>query len=176
MKKKLLVPLVMVVGLSLVSLSPATAKAPLIGEMDLQFNLGFPGPQEVIPDFVGTIELDGEVYGMAFFAIGSGKPFSGDPSSSVHFFEEIWKIYEDLDYLFDENGVLVEFVEGPVLLWGYDTGSTVLANSRYHMNGGVEGAAEPFEGWLGRSVHMQGIIEWYPFGAPKGAPGTFRIN
>jgi hypothetical protein len=44
------------------------------------------------------------------------------------------------------------------------------------MNGNVEGAFGDFAGWEGRSVHMKGIIEWYPFGAPHYAPGTFRIN
>ncbi len=109
-------------------------------------------------------------------ATGSGKPFVSDPSTSVHFFEETWKIYSKLELGFDENGVLTEFVEGPVVLWGYDAGITNLVNSKYHMTGSVEGAADPFEEWVGRSVFMSGDIEWYDFGAPQYAPGTLRIN
>lgn len=178
MKKRPSVLLAMVVALSLVSLTPAAAKAPLVGDMSLQFNLGWPGPQADIPDWVGTINIDGEEHGMAFFATGSGKPFAEDPSSSVHFFEEIWEIY-DMDgfvFEFDSHGVLTTFVKGDVVLWGYDYGITNLKNSKYHMNGSVEGAGEPFEDWIGRSVHMSGLIEWYLFGAPQYAPGTFRVN
>ena len=44
------------------------------------------------------------------------------------------------------------------------------------MNGNVEEANGDFEQWIGRNVFMSGVIEWYPFGAPQYAPGTFRIN
>jgi len=175
MKTKLSIVHVMVLILSLVAAAPVSAKAPLVGAMDLQFNLGWPGPQAHTPDWVGTITIDDEEYGMAFFAIGSGKPFNEDPSASVHFFEEIWKIYDELEFEFNEFGVLTEFEEGDVLLWGYDTGITNLKNSKYHMNGSVE-ADDLFDEWVGRNVHMSGDIEWYDSGAPQSAPGTFRIN
>ena len=51
-----------------------------------------------------------------------------------------------------------------------------MQNDKFRMNGSVTQAADPFGAWLGRSVHMRGIIEWYPFGAPHFGPGTFRIN
>jgi len=145
--------------------------------MDLQFNLGWPGPQDEIPDWIGHITIDDKEYGMLFFAIGSGKPFEVDPpTDSVHFFGEIWAIYEWIKFRFDSEGKLKKLKLGPVLLWGYDEGNTNLVNNNYHMNGNVEEAFGIFAFWEGRNVFMSGEIIWYPFGAPQYAPGTFRIN
>jgi hypothetical protein len=176
--KRMITMLVLVSAVSLVAVASTSATEPVTGSMDLEFNLGWfdYGPQDEVPDWVGTITIDGEEYGMAFFAIGSGKPFASDPNTSLHFFEEIWKIYETLDYSFDENGVLQTFVEGPIVLSGHDSGVTNLVNDKYHMTGTVEDAAEPFSDQFGRIVFMSGIIEWYPSGPPHYAPGTFRIN
>jgi len=70
-----------------------------------------------------------------------------------------------------------------LVLWGYDYGQTNIQTSKYHMNGYVEEASDPFTGWEGRSVHMNGVIEWQnvgtpeePIMAPQYAPGVFRIN
>lgn len=153
-----------------------SAKNYPIGTMELQFNLAWPGPQDEIPDWVGTITIDDVEYGMAFFAIGSGKPFVTDPSTSVHFFEEIYVIYFELYFTFNEDGTLGDFEPGDIALWGYDVGITNMINSKYHMTGNVEEANGIFSPWIGRFVFMSGVIEWYPFGAPQYAPGTFRIN
>ena len=178
MRKKLsvLFPLVFILTL-VVPIILVSAKKPLIGEMNLQFNLGWPGPPQTnIPEWVGTITIDGEEYGMAFFAIGTGKPFEDQNEGSPFFFEEVWRIYDGIHYKFNETGFLIEFVPGPIVLWGYDVGLTNLKNSNYHMIGNVEVANDPFSMWVGRSVHMSGDIIWYPFGAPYQAPGIFRIN
>lgn len=190
LKKLSVVLLVFAFSLALVTVAPVQAKKPLIGTLDLQFNLAWPGPQDEIPDWVGGITIDGdgdgiaELYDMAFFAIGSGKAFVTPPyrGDTVHFFEEIYVIGE-INYEFDESGVLVAFEIVTVLLWGYDVGITNLQNSKYHMNGNVEEANGVFEGCAGRNVHMSGIIEWQivetpegPVVAPLHAPGTFRIN
>jgi len=179
MRKKLSVLLLLVFTLSLVvPIGLVSAKKPLIGDMDLQFNLDWPGPQTIIPEWVGTITINGEEYGMAFFNIGTGKPFDLQNNGSPLFFEEVWVIYDvgDYDFAFDENGVLTKFEFGDIVLWGYDAGLTNLKNSIYHMVGNVEEANDPFSNWIGRSVHMSGDIIWYPFGAPYQAPGIFRIN
>lgn len=65
-----------------------------------------------------------------------------------------------------------------VLLWGYDTGLTNLANSKYHMTGTVEEANGDFSALEGRRVYMSGEILWYPTDppAPHYAPGIIRIN
>lgn len=175
MKRLSVVVLAVALTLSLISVAPVQAKKPLRGTMDLEYNLAWPGPQEEIPDWVGTIIIDGQVYDMAFYAIGSGKAFVTPPfRGKIHFFEEKWVI-GDIHYVFTD-GVLTEFEEINILCWGYDKGQTNTQTSKYHMNGNVEEASGFFEGWAGRSVHMHGIIEWYPFGAPFAAPGEFRIN
>ncbi len=177
MRKKLITVILVISFLTLVQTTAAVnAKNPLIGTLELQFNLAWPGPQDEIPDWIGTITIDDVEYGMAFFAIGSGKPFVTDPSTSVHFFEEIYVIYFELYFTFNEDGTLGDFDPGAIALWGYDVGITNMINSKYHMTGNVEEADGIFEPWIGRNVYMSGIIEWYPFGAPQYAPGTFRIN
>lgn len=158
---------------------PAQATRPLSGEMELQFNLAWPGPNTEIPDWVGTITIDGTDYGMAFFNTGTGKPFLDNPSDVV-FFEETWVIYDDLEFTFD-GSELREFEPGEVVLSGYDRGIVTIPNSKYHMNGDVRDAQGDFGSWLGGSVHMSGTIvsgdgTLYPPGAPQYAPGTFRIN
>jgi len=80
--------------LALLPVITTQAKEPLVGTMDLEYNLLVPGPQDEIPDWVGTITIDGEEYGMLFFAIGSGKAFDDAWVGKVHFFEEIWAIYD----------------------------------------------------------------------------------
>lgn len=157
------------------SAASVTAKEPARGTMDLQFNLGWPGPQAEIPDWVGTVTFDGDEYGMAFFALGTGKPFGADPSTSVHFFEETYVIYETLDFAFDADGNLSLFEPGPIVMQGPDTGLTNMINSKYHMTGLVAEAAGPFAALEGRPVYMSGLIEWYPFAAPQYAPGEFRV-
>ncbi|MFX1482820.1 MAG: hypothetical protein ACFFCP_06475 [Promethearchaeota archaeon] len=163
---------------ALVSAAPVGAVEPLYGTMDLQFNLGWPGPQDQVPDWVGNITIDGNLYDMAFFAIGSGKSFVTDPANlrgRIHFFEEIW-IIGYFEYAFDENGVLTAFDPSTILMQGNDKGQTNVQTSNYHMSGNVEVANGCFSMWKGRSVHMSGEIEWYPFGAPFAAPGELRLN
>lgn len=145
--------------------------------MDLQFNLGWPGPQAEIPDWVGHITFEGDdtEYGMAFFNIGTGKSFDV-ASGNVIFFSEIWTIYESIDFEFDTDGVLTVFEPGAIVLNGTDEGIVSLANSKYHMNGEITEAFGDFVMWQGRNVHMSGIIVWYPFGAPYTAPGICRFN
>ena len=182
--------------LTAVFVVPVLAKRPLYGEMTLDFNLGWFlfGPQDGVPDWVGTIEIDGETYGMLFFAIGSGKPFDVDPPGKVHFFGEIWAIYETSDFpaLPDEiplpgekDGIEQAWAQwldtAPVVMWGYDRGITNKQNAKYHMTGNVEAAnanTDPeydFTMLEGRQVYMNGIIIW-DGGLPSEAPGIFRIN
>jgi hypothetical protein len=176
MKKSITSVIFVISLLTLVStMAAVNAKNPLYGTMDLQFNLAWPGYSTEIPDWVGTITIDGVEYGMAFFCIGSGKPFDPGPANVI-FFGEIYVIYYDLDFTFNEDGTLGVFEPGAIALWGYDNGLTNLKNNKYHMNGNVEDANGIFSQWIGRQVHMSGVIVWYPFAAPQYAPGTFRIN
>ena len=94
----------------------------------------------------------------------------------MHFFEEIWMIYDELDFEFDEASALTRFEPGNVLLSGPDYGISNLVNLKYHMNGSVAEAHGPFAEWLGRSVHMRGDLEGFPDQVVWNAPGVFRIN
>lgn len=177
MRKKLITVILVVSLLTLVPTLAVSAKKPLIGTMSLQFDLDwFNDPRPDRPDWVGTITIDGEVYGMAFFVLGTGKPFGSDPSSSVHFFEEKFVIYFELEFEFDTDGKLIKFEEGAVAISGSDVGLTNMINSKYHMSGNVEVANGIFSAWIGRIVYMSGDISWYPNGFPHYAPGTLRLN
>ncbi|MEN8234825.1 MAG: hypothetical protein ABFR89_07865 [Actinomycetota bacterium] len=172
MRKKLSVVLVLVLALTVIAVAPASAKKPIGGDMELEFNLGFgAGPYPAI-SWVGTVGLEGELYGIAFF------PTDAKDVGTAHHFWEGWKVYEydtgDPFFAFTD-GVLTTFNPGIPVLEGSDRGVTN-HNDKYRMRGTVDGATEPFEEWIGRRVHMAGVIEWYEFGAPQYAPGSFRIN
>ncbi len=150
-----------------------SAKKPsanLTGTMDLYFDLLAEVPDD--PVWVGTITIEGYgTYNMRFYHLS---PFRDYSQASP--FEEYFEIYD----LSDET----------VVLGGPDVGVTVLANkppdpTKYVMNGEIDVAADPFEEWLGRNVHMSGVITWQFITLPDGtvigpvpetAPGTFRIN
>jgi len=150
-----------------------SAKKPLYGTMDLQFNMGWPGPQEEIPDWVGHIYIDSdgdgecEEYGMIFFLLELAE------IGSVTFFSEKWVIFDTLVCEFDKDGYLTVFEPGSPVLWGYDEGLTT-KNGKYHMTGNVKEAFEPFSMWAGRNVYMSGRIVVNSDG--MFAPGTLRIN
>ena len=184
MRRRIFVLLLMVVALSLVSLAPATAKKPLVGDMELEFNLNFDTtwPCNHIT-WAGTVDFDGDMYEMIFI------PTDAKDVGNAHHFWEDWLIYpyDPQNPLFVwgdfEPRVLVACDPGEVspVLWGTDKGVSS-PNSKYRMNGTIDGAEPPFEDWLGRNVHMSGTIEWYDdvalpwFGAPHYAPGVFRAH
>lgn len=153
--------------------SAVKPSANLRGVMDLVSDLDAVWPDD--PVWVGTIEFEGYgTYGMRFYHLS---PFRDYSQASP--FEEWFEIYTLTEDEEDET----------VVLAGPDVGVTTLANKPpepcpYRMNGEIEVATEPFEGWLGRHVHMRGMITWQvltlPDGsvvvAPETAPGVFRIN
>jgi hypothetical protein len=145
----------------------------LVGTMDLYYTFG-QWPEE--PVWEGTVTFNGYgvfdgTYGMRFYHLSEFKEYS-----QASPFEEYFEIYT--------------VVEGDtvVVLGGPDVGVTTLANkppddTKYRMNGEIEEAKPPFEEWLGRQVHMSGVITWQiletpggPVVAPATAPGIFRIN
>jgi hypothetical protein len=153
------------------SLESARKPSPnLTGTMELDFDLFAVWPED--PIWVGTISFKGyvDVYGIRFFHLS---PFRDYSQASP--FEEYFEIYD----LGDET---VVYLGGP------DVGVTTLANKppedcKYRMNGEIDVATAPFEEWLGRKVHMSGVITWQNLGtpedpiiAPATAPGTLRIN
>ena len=144
------------------------AKPPLTGTMELDFNLEWNGEVDV-PIWVGTISFEGNgEYGIRFFHL---TPFKDYSQASP--FGETFEIYDG---------------DGNVVLGGPDVGVTTLANKppepvKYRMNGEIDVATGQFAMWMGRHVHMSGIITWQNMGtpdepvyAPDTAPGTLRIN
>ncbi|MFX1301208.1 MAG: hypothetical protein ACFFAL_05630 [Promethearchaeota archaeon] len=171
--------LVFAFSIALVAAAPVQAKKPLIGDMNLEFNLGWAGPSDVIPEWVGTITINEVDYGMVFFNLGTGKPFASAGEGNVLFYGEIWAIYEWVTFDF-ESQVLET---GELILMGTDEGVLSFANSKYRMNGVVTEVGVGWEIYNGRNVHMSGYIEWQtlqtpdgPVVAPYKAPGIFRIN
>ncbi len=136
----------------------------LTGAMDLTFVLvPQPAPnQDVVWD--GIIDFEGGgTYGIRFHHTG------GELRGKSNHFEEYFEIYDLGDPTI-------------VYLAGSDAGVVSLANSKYRANGEVEVAIAPFEMWLGRNMHMNGIINWQDLLGdgtvivPETAPGTFRLN
>ena len=142
----------------------------LTGTMDLNFT-GHVGLEN--PIWIGTINIEGfGEFGMRFFHLSPPKGFS-----QASPFEEYWEIFDSAD-------------PTVVYLGGSDEGVTTLANKppdpcNYVMNGEVKVANEPFDNWMGRNVHMSGIITFQFITLPDGtvqgpvpatAPGTFQIN
>jgi hypothetical protein len=176
MRKRFILLLAMLLVLSVAAALPATAKEPLQGDMELYFNLGFGNTDAPCPDitWAGTVEIDGIIYGMAFYPTDDG--FTG----KAHHFDEIWEVY-DAPFEFT-GGVLTECVPGDIVLAGTDSGVTS-PNSTYRMNGTVGEAFAPFAEWVGRNSHMSGYITWAEMVVgdetiivPATAPGTFRLN
>ena len=153
------------------AMKSAKPDANLIGIMDLDFILEAVWPEE--PVWVGSVDFgDKGVYGIRFYHLSEFRDFS-----QASPFEEYFEVYD----LGDPD---VVYLGGP------DEGVTTEANKtpepvKYRMNGTIEVAAAPFEGWLGRHVHMSGVITWQFITLPDGsvigpvpyqAPGTLRIN
>ena len=155
----------------------AVAQPPLDIEAHAQFNLGWPGPQTDVPDWVGTVTIGSQTYGIAWFNIGSGKSFENAGNShAASFFEEIWRIYDTINFHFDSNGVLDSFHPGNIVITGNDQGVVSFPNSAYRMNGVVQDAQGSFSVYIGHTVHMSGTITWWDNGAPLYADGPIRIN
>jgi hypothetical protein len=176
MKTKIVALFGLIALVMMALVTPAEAKKPLSGGMDLGFNVAFAGPGLVQPIWVGTVTLDDVEYGMAFFNIGTGKPFDESPSPAVSFFGEVWEIYDFETGNMDPSG----FERGDIVMTGPDAGVVSFNNNKYRMNGSVENAHEgtlrDFSGWEGRNVHMSGTVLFDELGSPQFAPGTFRVN
>jgi len=134
------------------------AKPHLTGTIELTFALD---PNNYF--WKGTITIDGVIYDMQFKSVGNPPP----PPPRAFVFAERFEIYEG-GFLGDPDHLLME---------GADAGVVPCGNDKFVANGIVEIANEPFEMWLGRNVHTNGVITWViPCNLPAGGTGTFRIN
>ena len=164
--RRVITALVVVSVMLLAAATSATAEQPTRGTMELGWNPCWEEIGDVVPDWVGTITFGDDVYGMAFFNIGTGKAFD-EVGGRVGSFEEVYRIYDGPVPQVGEC-----FVPDPtyVLLWGYDRGVFNGATAKYHMSGTVVDADGPFAGFDGRRVHMSGLI------VDETAPGVLRIG
>ncbi len=129
MPRKLLAIIAAVGILVTLVAAPVGADTPLVGEMDLQFNLGLGDPTAPCPEFswAGTIDFEGDTFGLAFIPTGrvdGGRGF---------LFQEFWVVYESFVPEFTD-GVLTACM-GDVAMWGYDEG---VANAP-HLTATAEG-------------------------------------
>jgi len=134
------------------------AKKSLTGTVYLDFTTNNP------PYFwVGTVTFGTETYDLRYKSVGNPPP----PPPRAFVFDERFEIYED-GFLGNPDYLVLE---------GPDAGVVPCGNNKFVANGKVEFANEDFEMWLGRNVHIKGIITWViPCVLPEGATGTFRIN
>ena len=158
-----------------VALAPAaTAESMATGEFDLTWNDCFTQPGEEIPDWIGTIDFDGDVYDMVFFNVGNGAPPNYPIPEGTGMFNEVWAVYDGLDIAFDEACALQTY-EGDLVLWGLDHGTADETAAAYEMTGEVMEAVGPFEGLAGESLYMSGTFFATEDGVTK-APGTLEIG
>ena len=173
MRRTLLV--VVVLALTLVSATTAGAKPPSMGDrtgdMDLEFNLGYPGPGGIA--WIGTIEFEHGEYAIAFYF------YPGHASETVSHWTEDFAIYEldSEEPCFEmEGGFLTKFECTDPLLVAHDKGMTYLKKLIWLGSGVVDEAYGPFSEWQGRNTKIKGDVTMYPFGAPHEAWGTLRFN
>jgi hypothetical protein len=164
--------LVMAAGLA--TAPTATAMEQAEGAFDLLWNDCWQGPTEQVPDWIGTVDFDGDVYDMLFFNVGDGRPPNHPPAEGTGAFNEVWAIYDGLELVFSAD-CAVESFTGDLVLWGLDHGTADLEAATYQMSGPVMEAMGPFEGLAGKAVSMSGSFSENPDGVLQ-APGVLQIG
>lgn len=133
---------------------PVSAQPSLRGPMESHFNLGFGDASSPCSQFtwVGTVDLAGETFDMAF--IPTGVVAVG---RTLHF-QEAWLIYDVADFQFTDGVLTV--CDGHVAMSGADAG-IVAPNGKASANGRVEfvDPAGPFDPTLAdRPVRWSGVV------------------
>ena len=166
------------VGMSLtlmavLALAPATiAQDKVTGEFDLTWNGCWEGPTDEVPDWVGTIDIDGDVHDMLFWNLGDGRPPNSDLDGS---FIEIWAVYDDLDLTFSDDCTM-ETLDGDLVMWGHDAGRSDMDAQEYRMSGTVVEAFGDYSDLAGQPLVMSGTFTLTDDGAPLTAPGLLEIG
>ena len=170
-----LASIVSLVLLAVVATAPATAAQEKVqGDFDLLWNDCWEGPTEAIPDWIGTIDFEGDVYDMLFFNVGDGRPPNHPLPEGTGAFNEVWAVYDGLDLTFSEDCAVQTF-DGDLVLWGLDHGTSDNEAATYQMTGTVMEAMGPFEGLAGQDLYMSGTFFENPDGVLE-APGTLEIG
>jgi hypothetical protein len=153
--------------------TPADAVRPVYGDQHMAAALAGECADQHLA-WWGTLTVDGEVYGMALYHVSS------EIRGQAYFYEEDFRVFTGLlDN--DGDGVLDDCDPGEVVLSGSDRGIGKLANDTFRSNGTVDAAAGPFDGWAGRHIVQDGVIDVFlvlpdlpPI--PAGFTGSLRLN
>ncbi len=159
------------------AVAPATtAQEKLQGTMDLAWNDCYPGaPSLEVPDWVGTVDFDGDVYDIIFFNVRPGWPAGHVPNEGYNPFIEAWAVYDGLELTFDDECAM-QTLEGDLVMWGHDAGRTDKETKEYAAMGNVLEAQDAFAGLAGSVMSMNGTVLFDEEGAPSTAPGTLEIG
>ena len=168
---------VSLVLLAAVAMVPATtAQDKLEGTMDLAYNDCYPGaPNLEVPDWVGTVDFDGDAYDIIFWVIAKGYPPGLEPNEGFNPFIEAWAVYDGLELVFDDECAM-QTLEGELVMWGHHTGRTNKEAKEYAAAGKVLEALGPLDGFAGSYDVMGGTVLFDEEGAPDTAPGTLVIG
>jgi hypothetical protein len=163
--------------LAILAVAPATtAQDRLEGTMDLAWNECYPGaPSLEVPDWVGIVDFDGDVYDIIFFNVRPGYPPGHEPDEGYNPFIEAWAVYDGLELAFDDECAM-QTLEGNLVMWGHDSGRTNRETKEYAGTGYVLEAAEAFDGLAGSGMAMSGTVLFDEEGAPVSAPGVLEIG
>jgi hypothetical protein len=171
-----LAPILSLGLLAALAAAPAvSAQDKITGDYDLDWNTCWPGPQDEVPDWVGTVDIDGDVHDLIFFILGDGRPPGQDPPEGSLAFIEIWAVYDGLAIAYDEE-CAVESFQGELLMWGHDAGMSDLEAQEYAMTGYVAEAFGDYADLAGKDVVMSGTFTLDDEGNFLTAPGAFEIG
>lgn len=175
MLRKSAVGLALALSASLAFVPAALATETITGEVDLAWNRCFEAPGDEVPDWVGTVDFDGDVHDMVFFNLGDGRPPNHDPEDGMGAFIEIWAIYDGLELVYDD-GCAPQTHEGDLVMWGHDAGLSDREAQKYSMNGTVVEAFGDYADLAGQPLFMSGTFTLTDEGGPATAPGVIEIG
>ena len=169
-------PSVALVLMAVLAVAPAaTAQEKVEGEFDLAWNECWPGYNDEVPDWVGTVDLDGDVHDMVFFLLGNGRPPGQELGDDRGAFIEIWAIYDGLEITYGEE-CAPESLEGELVMWGHDAGVSDFGAKEFAMTGKVVESSGDYSDLAGADVVMNGTFTMDEDGNLLTAPGTIEIG
>jgi hypothetical protein len=153
----------------------AMAQEKVTGAFDLDWNSCWAAPGDEVPDWVGSIDLGGDVHDMVFFNLGDGLPPGLEVAEGSGAFIEIWAVYDGLELAYDDACAPTTY-EGELVMWGHDAGISHYDAKEYAMNGTVVEAFGDYADLAGSDVAMSGTFTTTEDGAPLTAPGMLEIG
>ena len=166
--KRMMLALIAGLGISMTAATVVTADQPLRGDqlMTANYSESCPGMA-----WYGTLEVDEVTYGMALYFTDIPTVVHGN---SYHYVEG-FKVFNG--QFTDPLGSNCE--PGDVVLSGSDVGVASLPNAKFRSMGTIDSAAGDFEGWEGRKIYQDGVVNEVDIdGVPVAVSfvGTLRLN